>query len=64
MQAHSYGLCIRCRAEEAPEPLGLCTACVLHTRIEIGAGLSRLAQYLASWAAFDDWLRARGVEPV
>jgi hypothetical protein len=50
-------VCVRCRAREAPEPLGLCTACALNTRIEITLGMQRLSGYLAAWAAFDDWLR-------
>jgi hypothetical protein len=32
----------------------------MHTRVEIVDGLKRLGSYLAAWAAFDDWLRARG----
>jgi hypothetical protein len=52
-------VCVRCRAEAAPDPLGLCPACVLHTQIELNDGLRRLETYLAGWAAFDDWLRRR-----
>jgi hypothetical protein len=54
-------MCIRCRCVHAPEPLGLCAACVLHTRVEIVDGLKRLGGYLAAWAAFDDWLREQGL---
>jgi len=53
-------MCVRCRQAEAPEPLGLCAPCAMHTRIEIGDGLKRLASYLAAWAAFDAWLREQG----
>ena len=53
-------MCIRCRQAEAPEPLGLCATCAMHTRIEIVEGLKRLAGYLAAWAAFEEWLREQG----
>lgn len=53
-------MCIRCRQVDAPEPLGLCAACAAQTRLEMSDGLRRLASYLAAWAAFDDWLRAKG----
>jgi hypothetical protein len=33
------------------------------TRIELAAGLRRLADYLAAWAAFDDWCRRSGSGP-
>jgi hypothetical protein len=55
-------VCVRCLATDAPEPLGLCTACALNTRIEIAAGMQRLSAYLAAWAAFDDWLVRRSVD--
>jgi hypothetical protein len=58
---HSSGVCcIRCGMASAAEPLGLCAACVVKTRIECVAGLRRLGEYLAAWAAFDDWLRLHG----
>jgi len=50
--------CIRCNEREAPEPLGLCTACVVHTKLEVAEGLRRLGRYLTAWAAFDEWLDA------
>lgn len=52
--------CIRCNERQAPEPLGLCAPCVMHTRLEVASGLRRLGLYLTAWAAFDDWLRAHG----
>jgi rRNA maturation endonuclease Nob1 len=58
---YSMVMCIRCRRTSAPEPLGFCAACAMHTRVEVVDGLKRLARYLAAWAAFDEWLRARGV---
>jgi len=52
-------MCVRCMQEKAPEPLGLCAACALHTRIELTSAVARLEHYLAAWAAFDDWLAER-----
>ena len=52
--------CIRCNDGSAPEPLGLCTSCVMYTRVEVSAGLRRLAKYLTAWADFDEWLRRHG----
>jgi hypothetical protein len=51
--------CIRCLTTTAPEPLGLCPACVVRTRLELASGLRRLTDYLAAWAAFDEWCRTR-----
>jgi hypothetical protein len=52
-------MCIRCHTTDAPEPFGLCPACAVRTRLELASGLRRLADYLAAWAAFDDWCRTR-----
>jgi hypothetical protein len=52
-------MCIRCRKVDAPQPLGFCTACALNARLEVVSGFGRLEAYLASWAAFGEWLRAR-----
>jgi hypothetical protein len=52
-------MCVRCKSAQAPEPLGLCGSCVMHTRVEVIAGLARLDQYLAAWAAFQSWLDER-----
>lgn len=54
-------MCIRCRQQEAPEPLGLCATCAVHTRIELGEGMRELARYLVGWAAFAEWLAERGL---
>jgi len=54
-------MCIRCRQHEAPEPLGLCATCVVHTRVELGAGMRELVSYLGAWAAFTEWLEERGL---
>jgi hypothetical protein len=56
-------MCVRCRSAKAPEPLGLCGACVMHTRIEVNAGFALLDEYLAAWAAFDHWLDERRDAP-
>jgi hypothetical protein len=53
-------MCIRCRRIDAPEPLGLCALCVMHTRVEVMDGLKQISRYLAAYAAFDLWLRERG----
>jgi hypothetical protein len=52
-------MCIRCHTANAHEPLGLCPACAVRTRLELASGLRRLTDYLAAWAAFDDWCRSR-----
>ena len=52
-------MCVRCRSEKAPEPLGLCGSCVMQTRVEMSAGFARLDEYLAAWAAFQFWLDER-----
>jgi hypothetical protein len=52
--------CVRCNEREAPEPLGLCSPCVVHTRLEVSAGLRRLGNYLTAWADFDQWLHEHG----
>ncbi len=55
--------CIRCREASAVEPLGYCTTCFIDTKLEFAAGLRRLSEYLANWAAFEEWVRARRFEP-
>jgi hypothetical protein len=56
-------MCIRCRDAEASGSLVLCEACAAQTRVELAEGYRRLTQYLAAWAAFDDWLRAHEAGP-
>jgi hypothetical protein len=53
-------MCVRCHEVDAPGPLGLCAACTIQTRLEIAEGTRRLEEYLAAWAAFEDWLEAHG----
>jgi hypothetical protein len=49
---------VRCGERAASEPVGCCPVCLIQTRIEFVAGLRLLGEYLAAWAAFDDWCRA------
>jgi hypothetical protein len=56
-------MCIRCGDAEAPQPLGYCTTCALHAKVELTDGFRRMRQYLAAWAAFDEWLRTRDTGP-
>jgi hypothetical protein len=53
--------CIRCGKAEAPQPLGFCAACAASVRIEVFEDLKQIGTYLSSWAAFDEWLRRRGL---
>jgi hypothetical protein len=55
-------MCVRCHEIAAPEPLGLCAACTIQTRLEVAEGTRRLEEYLAAWAAFGEWLEARGLQ--
>ena len=52
-------MCTRCESAEPYAGLDLCPACEIATRLEVAAGLRRLAAYLSAWAAFEDWLRRR-----
>jgi len=56
----SHDTCVRCREAEVSGPLSLCADCSVETKDECSSGLIRLGQYLAAWAAFDEWLRRRG----
>jgi hypothetical protein len=56
-------MCIRCGDHEAPGPLGFCSACVVQARVEATRGFRRLTEYLAAWAAFDEWCRSSGTTP-
>jgi hypothetical protein len=53
--------CIRCGETEAPQPLGFCAACAASVRVELVEDLKRMGAYFSSWAAFDEWLRRRGL---
>ena len=55
--------CIRCGKDEAHKATEYCAPCAVQARVEVLSGMRRLGEYLAAWAAFDDWLRARGTGP-
>jgi hypothetical protein len=55
--------CIRCGTEEAHDAQAYCAQCAIASRVEVLSGMRRLGDYLAAWAAFDEWLRARGTGP-
>jgi hypothetical protein len=54
-------MCIRCGKAEAPQPLGYCSDCAATARAELVEGMKQFGAYLSSWAAFEDWLRRRGL---
>ncbi|MGH3103999.1 MAG: hypothetical protein ACRDN6_07890 [Gaiellaceae bacterium] len=53
------GMCIRCRRNDAPQPLDFCVACSVTSRIEFASGLRRLEEYLRSHADFASWEERR-----
>jgi hypothetical protein len=53
--------CIRCGKAEAPQPLGYCAGCAAFARVELVDALKHFGTYLSSWAAFEEWLRRRGL---
>jgi ribosomal protein L37E len=56
--------CIRCGNDEAHDEQSYCPQCAIASRVEVLSGMRRLGDYLAAWAAFDEWLRAHhGTEP-
>jgi hypothetical protein len=55
--------CICCGEDNAADALGYCLACLADARTEVSSGMSKLTEYLAAWAAFDEWLRLRGAGP-
>ena len=48
-------MCIRCGRPHICDPLGFCLGCAIEIRREFYAGLEELKEYLAAWAAFQDW---------
>jgi hypothetical protein len=48
-------MCVHCGHPHISDPLGFCLACSIEIRREFYAGLERLTDYLASWAAFEEW---------
>jgi hypothetical protein len=53
--------CIRCGNAEVPQPQGFCASCAACVRVELVEDLKRIGAYLSSWAAFEEWLRRRGL---
>ncbi len=52
-------LCIRCEECETASERPYCVHCMFAVRAEVEDGLVRLNEYLARWAAFDDWCATR-----
>jgi hypothetical protein len=50
---------MRCGITRSVAESGYCVTCVFALRAEIEDGLSRLADYLARWAAYADWCDGR-----
>ena len=54
-------MCVRCGSPHICDPLGLCLNCSIELRHEFYAGLERLNEYLAAWAAFQEWEAAQAL---
>jgi hypothetical protein len=52
--------CIRCGLAPASGPEDYCPSCERALGRELARGLTQLERYLASFAAFDEWLGSRG----
>jgi hypothetical protein len=55
-------MCICCGSPHVSEPPGLCISCSIDLRREFYAGLERLNEYLAAWAAFQEWEAKQALE--
>jgi hypothetical protein len=55
-------MCALCGSPHISEPPGFCLRCTIEIRREFYAGLERLNEYLAAWAAFEEWEAAHSVE--
>ncbi len=55
-------MCLLCDQPDAPELDGFCPACLVPFRIEVVSGLRQLGEYLAAWAAFEEWCDGRRFE--
>lgn len=58
----SVDICIRCGFAPASGPDDCCPRCERALGRDFARGLTRLEGYLASFAAFDEWLRTKGGE--
>jgi hypothetical protein len=56
-------MCIRCNDHETRPDRPYCVHCTFAVRAEVEDGLRRLAEYLASWAAFEAWDAGRTAHP-
>ena len=52
-------MCIYCGEDETSMWADLCPRCAFAFQVEVAEGIYRLGHYLASWAAFEEWLRAQ-----
>ncbi|HEY3105816.1 MAG TPA: hypothetical protein VGJ49_03355 [Gaiellaceae bacterium] len=52
-------MCTLCGSPHVSEPPGFCLRCTIEIRREFYEGLDRLYEYLAAWAAFEEWDAAR-----
>jgi hypothetical protein len=55
-------MCVRCGSPHISDPLGFCLDCTIDIRREFYAGFERLMDYLAAWAAFEDWQAGQAAE--
>ena len=52
--------CISCGDDPPADASGYCKPCQLEARREVTVGMRRFGDYLAAWAAFDEWLHDHG----
>jgi hypothetical protein len=55
-------MCVRCGSPHISDPLGFCLDCTIDIRREFYSGFERLMDYLAAWAAFEDWQAGQAAE--
>ncbi|HXH87191.1 MAG TPA: hypothetical protein VNI55_01110 [Gaiellaceae bacterium] len=52
-------MCISCDERVSVEIDECCPRCLVPFRVDVAVGTRRLGDYLASWAAFQDWCDER-----
>jgi hypothetical protein len=52
-------MCVLCGERQTADGRAYCAKCSFVVRVEIEDGMRRLADYLDSWAAFDEWCAGR-----